>query len=181
MLDQREPIAPDSKSSMNTTAVPARAGDARSGSANATRTVARAIAGAKVDFVAEAYDPGTDDLAFLWSWGSDASDVYGWTPESVYAIHVHHNDGTARTDGVLARPQYLGFSEPYFDRWANDERSPIGTTDFRVRDTAVHAFTGGQAYYYVFLMVLDDDNGRGYPSPYGLDGIDVEVIVVDLT
>ena len=137
--------------------------------------------GAKVDFVAEAYDPGTDDLAFLWSWGSDASDVYGWTPESVYAIHVHHNDGTARTDGVLARPQYLGFSEPYFDRWANDERSPIGTTDFRVRDTAVHAFTGGQAYYYVFLMVLDDDNGRGYPSPYGLDGIDVEVIVVDLT
>ena len=136
--------------------------------------------GAKIDFAAEAFDPGTDDLAFFWSWGTEKDAVYDSSAASVYTIHVHHNDGSAQTDGVLESPQYLGFSEPYFDRSANDERTPAGTVDFRVRDTAVHAFQGGQALYYVFLMVLDDDNGRGYPSPFGLDGIDVEVIVVDL-
>ena len=137
--------------------------------------------GAKIDFVAEAYDPGTDDLAFFWAWGTEDGIVYEPSADSVYTIHVHHNSGMTRTDGTLAGTQYLGYSEPYFDRGANDERSPIGTMNFRVRDTATHAFEGGQGYYYVFLMVLDDDNGRGYESPFGLDGIDIESIVVDLT
>jgi len=137
--------------------------------------------GAKIDFVAEAYDSGTDDLAFLWSFGAEGGVVYDPSAESVYGIHVHHNDGSARTDGDLAGLQYLGFSEPYFDRGANDERTPFGTTNFRVRDTAVHAFEGGQAYYYVFLLVVDDDNSRGYPSASAHDGMDVEVFVVDLT
>jgi hypothetical protein len=137
--------------------------------------------GAKIDFVAEASDPGTDDLAFFWSWGTEADDVYDPSATSVYTIHVFHNNGMPRTDGVLAGTQYLGFSEPYFDRALNDERSPMGTMNFHVRDTAVHAFLGGQAYYYVFLMVLDDDNGRGYPSHFVPDGIDIQTIVVDLT
>jgi len=137
--------------------------------------------GAKIDFAAEAYDPGTDDLAFLWAW--DATGVVPYDPgasNSVMTIHVHHNDGTLRTDGVLDSPEYLGFTEPYFDRATNDGRSPWGTMDMRVRDTAVHAFGGGQLVYYVFLMVLDDDNNRGYASSFLHDGIDIEYILVDL-
>jgi hypothetical protein len=137
--------------------------------------------GAKIDFSAEAFDVGTDDLAFVWSWGGEGSVVYDATdPDSVYTIHVYHNDGTARSDGDLEQLDLLGFSEPYFDRAANDERSSAGTTNFRVRDSAVHAFPGGQGIYYVFLMVVDDDNGRGYTSPFLRDGMDIEVIVLDL-
>jgi len=35
--------------------------------------------------------------------------------------------------------------------------------------------------YYVFLMVVDDDNGRGYPSTFFHDGIDIQVLLVDLS
>ncbi len=138
--------------------------------------------GAKIDFVAEAYDPGNDDLAFFWAWAGEASRIYDLTAQSDYSIHVHHNDGTATTAGALADPQYLGFSEPYFDRDANTGRSPLGATDLRIRDTATHAFAGGQTLYYVFLLVVDDDVGRGYPSlqNFGLDGMDIDVLVVNL-
>ena len=147
---------------------------------NLKRALVDSGLGAKIDFSAEAYDPGTDDLAFLWAWGTEDSVPYEISSLSVYTIHVYHNSGDTRTDGALETPQFLGFSEPYFDRDANDERSPMGTMDFRVRDTAVHAFSGGQDLYYVFLLVLDDDNSRGYPSTFLHDGIDVEFLVVDL-
>jgi hypothetical protein len=137
--------------------------------------------GATIDFVAEASDVGTDDLAFMWVWGAEVIPKGGGLPEGiVYDIHVYHNDGSARTDGTLATPHYLGYSEPYFDRGLNDERSPLGTTDFRVRDTAVHAFDLRQDIYYVVLIVLDDDNTRGYPSDFLNDGIDMEFILLDL-
>jgi len=136
--------------------------------------------GAKIDFAADAVDAGTDDLAFFWSWGGEADIAYMVGPLSVYTIHVFHNSGVARSDGTLASSQFLGFSEPYFDRAANTGLSALGTTNFVVHDTATHAFAGGQTIYWVFLAVLDDDNGRGYPSPFGLDGIDVEVFVIDL-
>ena len=136
--------------------------------------------GAKIDFVAEAWDAGTDDLAFLWSWGGELDYAYNFGPESVYTIHVHHNGDGSRTDGMLASPQYLGFSETYFSRTANTGRTPWGTTDFVVRDTATHAFPAGQRVYYVTLIVLDDDNTRGYSSPFANDGVDMEFVVVDL-
>jgi len=136
--------------------------------------------GAPIDFAAEAYDPGTDDLAFFWSWGGDAGLPYGTDPASVYTIHVYHNDGSPMTPGLLETSQFLGFTEPYFDRDANIGRSPQGTTDMHIRDTVVHAFAGGQRVYYVFILVLDDDNARGYPSGYIHDGGDIEYIVIDL-
>jgi len=139
--------------------------------------------GAKIDFVAEAYDPGTDDLAFLWTWGTVDGIPYDVPnpADAVYTIHVHHNSGVGRTDGTLAGPQYLGFTETYFDRSANTGRSPMGTMDFRVRDTAVHAFDLEQSTYYVMLLVLDDDNTRGYPSSFAPnDGVDMQFVVLYL-
>jgi hypothetical protein len=139
--------------------------------------------GAKIDFVAEAWDAGTDDLAFFWSWGTVDGMPYAVPnpTDAVYTIHVYHNDGAARTDGALSGPQYLGYSESFFDRTANTGRSPMGTTGFRVRDTAVHAFDLQQSVYYVMLLVLDDDNTRGYASAFAPnDGVDMQFIVVDL-
>ncbi|HEY4705450.1 MAG TPA: hypothetical protein VII27_06935, partial [Thermoplasmata archaeon] len=63
----------------------------------------------------------------------------------------------------------------------NTVRTPFGTTDFTVRDNAIHAYSGAGVRFWVVLIVLDDDNTRGYPSPYLHDGTDMEFIVVDLT
>ena len=139
--------------------------------------------GAKIDFVAEAYDPGTDDLAFVWTWGTVDGIPYEVPnpADAVYTIHVHHNTGIGRTDGTLAGPQDLGFSESFFDRPANTGRGPMGTMDFRVRDTAVHAFDLEQPTYYVMLLVLDDDNTRAYPSAFAPnDGVDMQFVVLYL-
>jgi len=138
--------------------------------------------GAKIDFVAEASDVGTDDLAFLWVFGNTFLDPYVQNcPVCTYAIHVHHNDGSGRTEGTLESPQLLGFGEPFFDRDANTGRSPLGATGFQVRDTAVHAFDATQLVYYVVLIVLDDDNTRGYPTTFAPnDGMDMQYVFVDL-
>ncbi len=140
--------------------------------------------GAKVDFVAEAQDPGTDDLAFLWTWGTVAGTPY-LIPNlatDVYTIHVHHNDGTATTAGALSDPQHLGYGEAFFDRTANTGRTPLGPTNLRIRDSSVHAFDMQQNVYYVVVIVMDDDVARGYPSlqNFALDGVDMEFVVVDL-
>ncbi|HKZ63572.1 MAG TPA: hypothetical protein VJ400_03920, partial [Thermoplasmata archaeon] len=171
-------------------------------------------AGAVVDFVAEAVDPGTDDIVFFWDWGPRASGSDDWDDDgtgsqpwrrsnaltAAQTINVHHNDGSLPTAGVMDSAHFLGFSEPYFDRPTNDERSAMGTTFFRVRDTAVHSFgswddddddddgVGGSPtdggsqpvlVFYVLLIVLDDDNNRGYASDFHHDGIDIEYIFLD--
>jgi hypothetical protein len=139
--------------------------------------------GAQIDFAADAYDPGTDDLAFLWVWGAvtnTASEIPN-DATMVYQINIHHNNGMPTSDGVLADPQHLGFSEPFFDRAANTVLSPLGTTHYRSHDTAAHAFDMEQSMYYVTLIVLDDDNGRGYASPFQTDGIDMDFIFLDLS
>ncbi|HEV8595568.1 MAG TPA: hypothetical protein VGR51_08580 [Thermoplasmata archaeon] len=146
--------------------------------------------GAVVDFAASAVDAGSDDLAFLWQFGG-AFAAYpdpstGTCPVTVdprtcaVAIHVFHDDGTPRTNGVLMGPHFLGFGEPYFDRAANTGRSPGGTTNVNVQDTVQHSFAGG--IYYVTLTVLDDDNTRGYTSVqnFGHDGVDMEFLVIYL-
>jgi hypothetical protein len=139
--------------------------------------------GAKIDFTADAYDPGTDDLAFFWQWGAVSNSPYQVPNDAtmVYEINVHHNNGDPTSDGILADPQHLGFTEPFFDRAANTGTSPIGTMNYRVHDTATHAFDMQQSMYYVTLIVFDDDNGRGYPSPYQTDGIDMEFFFLDLS
>jgi hypothetical protein len=128
--------------------------------------------GAPIEFAATVTDPGTDDLAFVWTWGDGTPDT----------INVHNNAGGAVTTGVEGNPQYVGFSEPYFDRAANTGRSPYGTTPFTVRDTATHGFSSTSRYLWVMLLVLDDDNTRGYASHFEPhDGTDMAFIVVDLS
>jgi len=137
--------------------------------------------GAPVDFVAEACDVGSDDLAFFWQWGTVSGVPYDPNAlSSVYTIHVFHNDGTARTNGVLSTPDQLGFSEPYFNQAANTGMSPIGPTNRCYRDNSVHAFDMSQPIYYVTLIVLDDDNGRAYPSHFATSGTDMTFLVLDL-
>jgi hypothetical protein len=125
--------------------------------------------GAEIAFEASAFDYGTDDLAFVWIWGDT----------SPYGIHVHHNNGMPVSDGINTNPEDVGFSEPWFDFGLNDARSPQGTTNFRTRDIAYHMFEEGY-YYYVTLIVMDDDVNDPYASPYGHPGIDMEFIDLDL-
>ncbi|HEV8593970.1 MAG TPA: DUF4082 domain-containing protein [Thermoplasmata archaeon] len=128
--------------------------------------------GAVVDFAISASDAGTDDLAVMWWWN-----VLGNADRT---IHVFHNNGLPRTNGVLAPSDLLGFSEPHFDRAANTGLSALGTPDFRIRDTANHGFNPSNPVHYVFVGVFDDDNGRGYPSEAIPDGTDVAIIVLYL-
>jgi len=125
--------------------------------------------GAEISFEASAFDYGTDDLAFVWIWGDG-------TP---YGMHIHHNNGMPVSEGINTDPENVGFSDPWFDFGANDMRSPHGTTFFRTRDIAHHAFEMGY-YYYVTLVVMDDDVNDPYASPYGHPGIDMEFIDLDL-
>ena len=147
---------------------------------------------APIDFEALAVDPGTDDLAFLWVFGGDEFELElddeDDLEEMAFAIHVMHNDGRARTDGTLNPPQLLGFSEPFFNRPANTGRSSFGTMNFMVRDTVFHEFdlddhdsgtTISPLFFYVVLIVLDDDNTRGFPSTFANDGIDIEFVFLD--
>jgi hypothetical protein len=204
--------------------------------------------GAPVEFAATASDPGTDDLAFVWMWEDGTKQT----------INIHKNLDGSVSQGVLADPQHLGFGEPFFDRAANTIRSPDGTMQFTVRDTATHTVKidrdhdgrddcddddddhGGHDWcgdghhegrynddwnhdgdwrsaddddcededddaiglpgtqhddddddcdndggvpqvLWVALIVLDDDNSRGYPSLFFHDGTDMEFIVVMLS
>jgi len=139
--------------------------------------------GARIDFSAQAGDVGSDDLAFLWVWGATGATPYvtPTTPSSDYAIDVHCNAGGTTVTGVLAGPQFLGYCEPYFNRAANTGRSPLGPTGVHVQDSAVHAFDPAQTMYYVVLIVLDDDNSRGYASHFApTDGVDMQFVLVNL-
>ena len=127
--------------------------------------------GARIEFSAVAGDPGTDDLAFVWMWGDGA----------IETVNVHNNLDGSVTQGAIGDPQLLGFSEPFFDRASNSIRTPEGTTNFVVQDGTSHVYSGSGRFFWVVLIVLDDDNTRGYPSAYAHDGTDMEFILVDLT
>ena len=146
-----------------------------------------------IDFAARASDPGTDDIAFAWLWGDSPSVIKyskGVRVIETDLVHVFGNDGTISA-GTVGSSQYLGFTEPYFDRAANTGRSPMGRTGFTAQDSAVHSFEQGWhhgknrelgRYYWVSLIVLDDDNSRGYPSHFApTDGVDASFLQVDLT
>jgi len=128
--------------------------------------------GAPVELAATASDPGSDDLGFVWVWGDGTPDT----------VNIHHNADGSVTAGVAGNPQLIGFDEPYFDRAANTGRSPYGTAPFTARDFATHYYGSiSGSYVWVVLIVLDDDNSRGYPSLYAHDGTDMEFFVLDLT
>jgi hypothetical protein len=141
-----------------------------------------------IDFEVEAFDPGTDDMAFAWIWGDPMTTIEfeqgdsEWKRMQGDTVHMYNNNGQAMSERQTLGPsKMLGFTEPFFDRALNSVRSSLGQTNFRVHDVSVHAFMQLGRYYWVSLVVLDDDNGRGYSSTFRTDGIDMEFIELDLT
>jgi hypothetical protein len=126
-------------------------------------------------FEADAYDTGSDDLAFLWNFGD-------CTP---HGVHIYANSDPMDATEAVSDEASLIFNQdvnrdPWFDRMPNTMRSPF-VTAIRVTDTISHVFDENQPYYYyVSLTVLDDDVGDGYPSPYlNGGGYDMDFCEID--
>jgi len=83
---------------------------------------------------AQATDPGSDDLIFIWNWGDGTSDT----------ITTYYNDGVG--------------PEPIYDPIINEVKSPGGTYPFSATDIVTHKY-GDDGIYMVTLTVKDDDGG----------------------
>ncbi len=100
-------------------------------------------------------------------------------------MHLFANDDPSVLVGVTDEATVIFNQdpdrEPWFDRGANDIRSPAGDS-ISVKDSISHVFDVGQPYYYyVTLTVMDDDVCDGYPSPYNNDGgYDMEFVEIAL-
>jgi len=127
--------------------------------------------GSPLTFEAMASDPGSDDLAFAWVW-SDS------TP---YDIHIYAHPGIFYTSASSDKLNKLPFEEPTFIFADNSVRSP-SYDPIRAQDKATHLFSASQMPYflYVTLIVVDDDNGNPYSSPYLWPGMDVEIVQIDI-
>jgi hypothetical protein len=115
--------------------------------------------GHDIIFEAPVYDPGSDDLAFVWNFGDS-------TP---HGVHIYANvDSSTTVEGVSDEAtilfNQLPVRDPWFDYMPNDMRSPQ-TNPIFVMDSISHVFDEGQPYYYyVTLIVTDDDVDDPYPS-----------------
>jgi hypothetical protein len=131
--------------------------------------------GHDIIFQSEAYDLGSDDLVFLYNFGDC----------SPHGFHIYTNmDPMDPTEGVSDEATVIfnqdPTRDPWFDRMPNTMRSPHGQP-IRVMDTISHVFDENQPYYfYVTLLVMDDDVEDGYPSTF-LDGggYDMEKCEID--
>ncbi len=132
--------------------------------------------GHDIIFEATAFDYGSDDLAFVWNFGDS-------TP---LGVHIYANADPDVHVGMSDEATVIFNQdpdrEPWFDKPANTERSPYGTT-ILVKDTIVHAFDENQPYYYyVGLTVIDDDVKDAYPSTEHslVPGMDSDCVEIDL-
>lgn len=123
--------------------------------------------GQEISFEATASDPGSDDLAFIWIWGDR-------TP---YTICIYEHPGIIASCAESDVLEELPFPEPDFTVSSNNMRSPE-VDPIRAFDAQTHVF-GEQYFYYVTLIVADDDVKDPYPSTYLTPGIDMEVIELD--
>jgi hypothetical protein len=133
------------------------------------------LLGEDMIFSAAGSDVGSDDLAFDWNF-DDGGD----------GIHVYANHDGSMVEGASAPPEDVFNAhpdrDPYFIRPVNDERSPL-LKPMRAVDEISHAFEE-RDYYYVTLLLMDDDVCDGYPSyQYYLNGggYDMEFYEVDLS
>jgi hypothetical protein len=138
--------------------------------------VKQLLLGHDIIFEAEASDDGSDDLAFIWSWGDS-------TPQGV---HIFANADPSVLDGTTDVASHIFDQDPdrdpWFDRTPNTQRSPDGTA-ITIRDSISHVFDESQpAYIYVTLTVIDDDVYDGYPSTFlNGGGYDMEFAEIDFT
>jgi hypothetical protein len=128
--------------------------------------------GHDIIFEAVAFDQGSDDLAFIWSFGDT----------SPHGVHLYENvnptttvEGTSDEATVLFN-QIAG--DPWFDFGPNTIRSPE-INPITVQDTISHVFDENQPYYfYVHLTVMDDDVFEPYPSDSICPGSDSEFVEI---
>jgi hypothetical protein len=88
-----------------------------------------------ITFTADVYDPGSDDLMFMWDWCDGCSDS---------DIHLYDNDDqssavTGHVDGSQSIFDQLPGRDPWFDRPLNDDRSPL-VNPIHIEDVIMHAF-----------------------------------------
>jgi hypothetical protein len=134
--------------------------------------------GADIYFAASAYESGTDDLTFLYTWG-----------DGMYGVNVYSSwlEGTAFPGTVVPAEDLNNvlpdnIEDDDFTQAANDMRTPHGISERTVNDVQVHVFDE-PGYYYVSLAVIDDDIHDGYPSAqlfWQDGGCDMEFVEIDL-
>jgi hypothetical protein len=133
------------------------------------------LVGEDIIFTADGHDDGSDDLAFNW-----------WFGDGEEGIHVYANVDSSMEDGVSAPPENIfdahSGRDPWFDRSPNTVRSP-DMNPIDIDDEISHAFAE-DGYYYVCLILMDDDVCDGYPSYQSFlngGGYDMEFITIDLS
>jgi hypothetical protein len=133
------------------------------------------LIGEDIIFTAVGADEGSDDLAFDWQFGDGGND-----------IHVVANADSSMVEGASDEPEnifdVLPNRDPWFDRAPNTIRSP-DMNPITFVDEVSHAYMEG-GYYYVTLILMDDDVCDGYPSFQVFlngGGYDMEFMEIDLS
>jgi hypothetical protein len=133
------------------------------------------LLGEDIVFSAVGDDDGSDDLVFDWQFGDGGE-----------GIHVYANYDFSMVVGTSVAPENMPDAhpdrDPWFDVLPNDIRSP-NMNPIMIGDEISHAYTEA-GYYYVTLILMDDDVCDGYPSyQYFMNGggYDMEFYTVDLS
>ena len=133
------------------------------------------LIGEDIVFTAVGADDGSDDLAFNWQFGDGVDD-----------INVYANLDSSMVEGTSQQPEDIFNAhpdrDPWFDRTPNTIRSPTLNPIVIVDETS-HAFSEG-GYFFVTLIIMDDDVCDGYPSYQVFlngGGYDIEFMEIDLS
>jgi hypothetical protein len=151
------------------------------------------VLGGPLTFTATAHDPGSDDLAFVWMWGDRLP----------YTICIYTNPGVFYTCVESDQLNMLPFKDaPRSPQGGPTTAHDTATHRFCIPEHLLppdkeytceyehaqqywdqYARPGGPKivipYYYVTLLVADDDNGMPYPSHFFWSGTDMQLIQID--
>jgi hypothetical protein len=104
-----------------------------------------AVVGAPIKFVAEATDPGSDDLNFTWDWGDNSSDLKTYLYDSMRGFDPAFPPGSPYEPyGAPWDPLYVNYT---------GQMPPL-----TVLDETYHTYWA-EGIFTVTLTVTDDDGG----------------------
>jgi hypothetical protein len=132
------------------------------------------LLGEDIIFTAVGADDGSDDLVFDWSFDDGEG-----------GIHVYANADSTMVEGTSQQPEDIFNAHPNRDPWFDKAPNTIRSPDMNpivIVDEISHAFEES-GYYYVTLILMDDDVCDGYPSYQHFlngGGYDMEFIEIDL-
>jgi hypothetical protein len=140
-----------------------------------------ALLGHDIIFEATAEDSGSDDLAFVWNFGDCTPHGIHLYANCLYTPPLPLDPINGESDEAEVMFTQLGYyADPWFEYDDNDDRSPEANP-IVITDTITHIFDEDQPYYYyVTLIVMDDDVNEPYPSTQlhpvsGLDYYHLEI------